>query len=329
MSYCILLLTHLITFQGADLSAFVGGVYPSSGDSIYISSPMLGVSADYTLRNNLAGRFQYSHIWLKSGIPWEYESGNSDEFSGILRVIKPVFNFADLYAFGGGGLWVSPDKETRLNLCYGFGAKKDMSPLVFLELNFRVNHVLDKASPLRNWWSFYGGLGLHLSKKSAAPVFTKRDEAEIIIRYLAPELRKPTDFKSDEEMEKFVEEFWNANDPIPHTPENEFKEEVFPRIEYTNKWFKEEKEGWKTDRGRIWIIWGEPDETMGEYLHLHPTECWVYLRIYKDVTPVVFVFQEYVSVYRQVFSNVPGEFGYNANVELINPSIDQYTQKKW
>lgn len=203
-----------------------------------------------------------------------------------------------------------------------------MSSSISLELNFRIHRVFDEVSSLRDWWSFYVGLGLHLSKKIDKPVFTKRDEVEIIIRYLAPELRKFKDFESDEELEKFVDEFWKANDPIPQTSKNEFREDVFSRILYATTWFKEAKDGWETPRGRIWIIFGEPDEIMREEQHIHPTECWIYFRTYKDVTPLVFVFQQKGN-WRQVFSNVLGEFGYNARLESINLSIDRYTQKQW
>ena len=118
------------------------------------------------------------------------------------------------------------------------------------------------------------------------------------------------DLESDDEAKRFVEGFWKANDPIPHTPENEFKQDVFSRVEYANTYFKETRVGWKTDRGRIWIIWGEPDEVMRDEKPLHPTERWVYFRMYKDISPIVFIFEQYVSDYRQVFSNVPGEFGH-------------------
>src|ERR1039458_5959326 len=66
---------------------------------------------------------------------------------------------------------------------------------------------------------------------------------------------------TNEEREQFIENFWLRRDPTPDTPENEFKEEHFRRIAYANEHFASGAPGWKTDRGRIYIIWGKPDNT--------------------------------------------------------------------
>jgi GWxTD domain-containing protein len=65
---------------------------------------------------------------------------------------------------------------------------------------------------------------------------------------------------TNEERETFIENFWLRRDPTPDTPENEFKEEHFRRIAYANEHFASGQPGWKTDRGRIYIIWGEPND---------------------------------------------------------------------
>ncbi len=63
-----------------------------------------------------------------------------------------------------------------------------------------------------------------------------------------------------EEMEQFIEQFWLRRDPTPDTAENEFKEEHYRRIAYANERFASGIPGWKTDRGRIYITFGPPDE---------------------------------------------------------------------
>ena len=69
------------------------------------------------------------------------------------------------------------------------------------------------------------------------------------------------DLQTDEEREMFIEQFWLRRDPTPGTPENEFKEEHYRRIAYANQHFAANKiAGWKTDRGRIYITYGPPDE---------------------------------------------------------------------
>ena len=64
---------------------------------------------------------------------------------------------------------------------------------------------------------------------------------------------------SDEEREQFIEGFWQRRDPNPDTDENEYKEEYYERIAYTNEHYASGIPGWKTDRGRIYITFGKPD----------------------------------------------------------------------
>ena len=60
----------------------------------------------------------------------------------------------------------------------------------------------------------------------------------------------------------FADDFWKKRDPSPGTPENESKQEFYLRIAYANKWFKEtpKGEGWNTERGRILLQLGFPDQ---------------------------------------------------------------------
>jgi GWxTD domain-containing protein len=67
--------------------------------------------------------------------------------------------------------------------------------------------------------------------------------------------------ETDDERERFIEEFWRRRDPDPDTDENEFREEYYERIAYANEHYASGIPGWKTDRGRIYITWGKPDET--------------------------------------------------------------------
>ena len=67
--------------------------------------------------------------------------------------------------------------------------------------------------------------------------------------------------QTDDERERFIEEFWRRRDPDPDTNENEYREEYYERIAYANEHFASGIPGWKTDRGRIWIMYGKPDET--------------------------------------------------------------------
>ena len=66
--------------------------------------------------------------------------------------------------------------------------------------------------------------------------------------------------KTDEERDSFIENFWLRRDPDPDTPENEYKEQYYERIQYANEKYASGIPGWKTDRGRIYIMFGKPDE---------------------------------------------------------------------
>jgi GWxTD domain-containing protein len=66
--------------------------------------------------------------------------------------------------------------------------------------------------------------------------------------------------QTDEEREQFIEQFWLRRDPTPDSMENEYKEEHYRRIAYANERYASGIPGWKTDRGRIYITYGPPDE---------------------------------------------------------------------
>jgi GWxTD domain-containing protein len=72
--------------------------------------------------------------------------------------------------------------------------------------------------------------------------------------------------ETDDERERFIEDFWRRRDPDPDTEENEFREEYYERIAYANEHYASGIPGWKTDRGRIYITWGKPDE-----IETHPS----------------------------------------------------------
>ena len=86
--------------------------------------------------------------------------------------------------------------------------------------------------------------------------------------------------QTDRERELFIEAFWKQRDPTPGTPENEFKTEHFRRIAYANHALGRDtsRPGWKTDRGRINVILGEPQdiERYTGKSSTYDTEVWFY-----------------------------------------------------
>jgi len=109
---------------------------------------------------------------------------------------------------------------------------------------------------------------------------------------------------NDAERESFIEQFWLRRDPTPDTEENEFKEEHYRRIAYANERFASGIPGWKTDRGRTYIVYGPPDEIeshpsggtyqlpqdQGGQSQAFPFETWRYRFIQGIGTNVVFEF---------------------------------------
>ena len=84
---------------------------------------------------------------------------------------------------------------------------------------------------------------------------------EDVIYVITPEEKKVFgDLSTDEEREQFIEQFWFRRDPTPDTIENEYKEEHYRRIAYVNERYTAGRPGWLSDRGRIYIMHGHPDE---------------------------------------------------------------------
>jgi GWxTD domain-containing protein len=93
--------------------------------------------------------------------------------------------------------------------------------------------------------------------KKAYKDWLEKDVAYIITDEERKAFRK---LETDDERERFIEEFWRRRDPDPDTDENEYREEYYERIAYANEHYASGVPGWKTDRGRIYIQWGKPDE---------------------------------------------------------------------
>lgn len=90
---------------------------------------------------------------------------------------------------------------------------------------------------------------------------------EDVVYIISPEERQAfLQLETNEEREQFIEAFWLRRSTNPDLPDNDFKEEHYRRIAYANEHFASGIPGWKTDRGRIYIIWGKPDE-----IESHPT----------------------------------------------------------
>ena len=119
-----------------------------------------------------------------------------------------------------------------------------------------------------------------------------RWEKEDVAPIITPAERAAFDkLKTNEEREQFIKIFWAQRDPTPDTEENEYREQHYERIAYANEHFSSGIPGSLTDRGRLYIKFGKPDEVEahpsgGQYQRLsyegggatttYPFEKWFY-----------------------------------------------------
>jgi len=90
---------------------------------------------------------------------------------------------------------------------------------------------------------------------------------EDVVYIISPQERQAfLQLDTNEEREQFIEQFWLRRSTNPDLPDNDFKEEHYRRIAYANEHFASGIPGWKTDRGRMYIMWGPADE-----VESHPT----------------------------------------------------------
>lgn len=110
---------------------------------------------------------------------------------------------------------------------------------------------------------------------------------------------------------RFLMDFWKARDPNPGTPLNEFQREFMQRVEFANERYGSSyQEGWKSDRGRVLIRYGQPAE-IEPYLYdreLLPHEIWQYDNIPGE-GQAIFVFADRTSFgqFELIHSSVAGE----------------------
>jgi GWxTD domain-containing protein len=119
------------------------------------------------------------------------------------------------------------------------------------------------------------------AKASVSDVYQQWVEEDVAY-IITPEQRAQfLKLSGDKEREEFVIQFWQKRDPTPHTKENEFKEEHYRRLAYSNEHFAYLRPGWTTDRGRVYITEGPPTEVIQVPFKMdggpdHKTQLWQY-----------------------------------------------------
>jgi GWxTD domain-containing protein len=147
--------------------------------------------------------------------------------------------------------------------------------------NPKTRWVRITASWLLAAWLFVlTGAAAAASKTSQLdPVYKKWLEQDVVYIISKTEREIFLGLKTNIDRDRFIQLFWDARDPTPGTPQNEFKDEHYRRIEYANAHFAEGTgPGWKTDRGRIYIQLGPPAQIL-DWLNdyeIYPVIMWFY-----------------------------------------------------
>lgn len=158
-----------------------------------------------------------------------------------------------------------------------------------------------------------------------------RNWVEIDARYIITDRERDLFLSLDtlDERERFIEAFWKRRDPNRATPGNEFKDEHYERLEYANDFLGRESfiPGWRTDRGRFYIILGKPRQIQRfyGYQHLKEAELWFYQGEQGRGTPAFFYLlffkREEVGDYRLYHPTIDGPASLLRG-SAINPGMD-------
>jgi len=124
----------------------------------------------------------------------------------------------------------------------------------------------------------------------------------------ADELNAWKKLRSNEEREQFISDFWHRRDPDPDTEENEYREAYYERVAYVNEHFASGTPGYKTDRGRIYLKYGKPDD-----VESHPAGGPYERASYEGGgSTSTYPFE------RWFYRNIPGRAG--AEIEFVDPT---------
>ena len=142
-----------------------------------------------------------------------------------------------------------------------------------------TTHVIVQASLM---WTI---LTFALLPWAVEPELTARQRAfldeEAVYLLTESEAESFRALPTSSERDEFIERFWQVRDPVPETAVNEFREEHEKRIREATEKFRESRAGWRTDRGRVYITLGPPQDVQAypSSQDLYPLEIWFYYNL--------------------------------------------------
>jgi GWxTD domain-containing protein len=119
-----------------------------------------------------------------------------------------------------------------------------------------------------------------ISARQLPPVYRKWLEEEVPYIISQDEKKEFLRLTTDDQRDKFMEQFWEARNPDPHSNLNIYKEEYYQRLAYVKANFGDDRynDGWRTDMGRIYITLGPPKQIAKFHMGIstRPVEIWFY-----------------------------------------------------
>lgn len=118
--------------------------------------------------------------------------------------------------------------------------------------------------------------------KGLPPTVTDLDQAIDELQYIADkDVIQAMKQETVEKRRQMFLDFWKKRDPTPTTETNELMEEYYQRVDYANKTFGHYTDGWKTDRGMVYIIFGVPSNVERHPFDMDskPYEVWTYYEL--------------------------------------------------
>jgi len=141
------------------------------------------------------------------------------------------------------------------------------------EIEMPVDHLASGAYRLRVLLSPLAGGEMAVQEARFDVLWSKaswgtaeKEAVEETIHFLTPEEQKRFEEMSRGERERFLGDFWKSKDPTPGTARNEVKEEFERRLAFADKHFASYIKGSMTDRGRVYVRFGPPDDIVQEVI---------------------------------------------------------------
>jgi GWxTD domain-containing protein len=202
--------------------------------------------------------------WISSSIRAEREnccddlvvltSGDAHEYARALAALAEnrwTMRETALAATGGNLV-----KRIRRVLAQPEGPRTTIAPVLSVGIL-----IVTAGAALAAWHTPAHPLLIAQAQSAAPSKYDKWLREEVVYIITDRERAEFKNLHTDAERDRYIDQFWERRDPTPGTPENEFKDEHYRRIAYANNRFTISAfPGWKTDRGRIYIEYGPPDE---------------------------------------------------------------------